>query len=506
MRPLVALALVLLACGPSDRHDRTAADDAPSATASRGPESLVLRVPRAGGRARAYRYPRLDSAVWRSTGSAPPIERFLAFDEEAGLLAYVDAKGRPGRIDLRLGGIAAASTAKLAGLSSVDGSSIYGLTATGGITRLTPSGNWSFKPPRTPRALVPQPDGSLIVLAEAAERTVLWRLRPPADRITDTVSLPKVQRAVRTAAGDRVYFTVDTGLIGVRGRDLALVPSLRFRKKVRSLAPTPSGDRLYVVTDSSDEINVVDRYTNEIETRVELPGRVIELRMDPVGRYLLARPVTGDSIWVVAIGTDRLIGALPTTWRADLPFVASDGAIALASGDDVRFVDGETLGARRTIRGGAKDLWYPLLWDGFRPRAAGLDQPVTFEHEATGDTGAVGADTGDIWSGAAVDTGAMPAPDTGMPRPAPRATPPPVVTPPRAAGFLVSYAALLSESKATELANSIDVGGRRAHIITAPQPSGVVYRVVMGPYRTRADAERTGRQSGRDFWVYEERP
>jgi len=83
-----ALALVLafaalsasLACAPSDRGDSSARDDAAARRASAGPDPVVLRVPRAGGPAVAYVYPRLDSVVWRSTANVPALERVLAFD------------------------------------------------------------------------------------------------------------------------------------------------------------------------------------------------------------------------------------------------------------------------------------------------------------------------------------------------------------------------------------------------------------------------------------------
>jgi cell division protein FtsN len=41
----------------------------------------------------------------------------------------------------------------------------------------------------------------------------------------------------------------------------------------------------------------------------------------------------------------------------------------------------------------------------------------------------------------------------------------------------------------------------------ATQTSGtILYRVVLGPYGSEAEAERAGKQSGRDYWVYEGEP
>ena len=104
MRTLLALALVLVACGRSDRPDDPATHDAsPSLTRATGPDPVVLRVARGGGKARAYVYPRLDSAVWTSTDAVPAPDRVLAFDEDAGQLAFADVKGAFVRVNLRSG-------------------------------------------------------------------------------------------------------------------------------------------------------------------------------------------------------------------------------------------------------------------------------------------------------------------------------------------------------------------------------------------------------------------
>jgi cell division septation protein DedD len=233
--------------------------------------------------------------------------------------------------------------------------------------------------------------------------------------------------------------------------------------------------------------------------------------MDPLGRYVLARAEAGDSAWVIAVGTARVVGSVNTSWRDDLPMVAADGAILLASGTTVRIVDGETLRERSSVDGGAADFWYAILWNGFRPRAGVLDQPVTF---ADSDSVAVPADSGDT-------SAVAPAPgDTAgrAPRaPIPRPTPPRIPTdtaraapsePARPSGWTVSFAAYLSEASARARAASITVDGQRARVVAGQTPgtTTTVYRVVLGPYPTKADAERVGRESRESFWVYEGNP
>jgi len=488
VRPLIAFALVLAACGPGDRAP--AAHEAPSASKTQGPDLLVMRVPRTGGPLRVLAYPRLDSVVWTSTDPAPSIARVLAFDEEAGLLSFVDAKGIPARVDFRLDNVAIATRSRLTGVSSVDGATIYGLTKDGTLLRSTPSGDWTFKPPRPARAAVPLVDGSLLLVGSREKSAIVWRLRPPDTKILDSAEIPNGARESWALAGDRLYFTVEHSLVGVRTRDLRPLNVIDLDGHARALAATPSGDRIYVLSDSSHQVDVIDRYREKVSEHVDLPGIAEDLRVDPLGRYLLVRAAARDSIWVIDIGTNHLAGAARTSWRDDLPFVALDGAIALAQGNDVVFVDGATLRERRRVNQGAADYWFSFAWSGFRPRAATLDQPVRFPGDSADSAARANADS------------TQPAPPTSTSTPPKDTTPTPVVT----KGWLVSFAALLNEQKARELAATIRVHNETARVQATPREGQTIYRVVLGPYPTKDEAERIGRDSKQNYWVYEATP
>ncbi len=485
---LPALALVLAACGPADRPDAPAAQATPSAAAPRGPDNLVLRIPRGGGDARVFAYPRLDTLVWR-TGNAPAPARILAFDEEAGSIAYVDGKGLPVRVDFRAGGATTVTKSRLSGLSSVDGATIYGIMSDGTVERHSRSGAWRWKPPVAARAVFPQADASLLVLGERAGASIVWRVRPPSTRIVDSTVLPRVDRALRTQVGDRLYLASQNQLTGVRTRTMQQTPSIAFDEPIELLAATPSGDRVFVVTRNGTAVEIVDRYQERIGGSIALGRHPAELRVDALGRYLLARPEGTDSAIVIALGTNRVLGTLATQWRGDLPFVAPDGGVALAQAGDVVITDGETLRPAVRVRGGAADFWYPFRWTGFRPRAAGLDRPVEFTGPPV-DSTRPPADS------------AAPAPDSG----ATAAAPPRDTAARRSAGFTVSFAALLVADKANELARQIQVGNESARVVTSMRDGASIYRVVMGPYATRDEAERVGRESKQSYWIYEGGP
>lgn len=487
MRTLLALALVLAACGPADRPAQSAAHDAPSSAQTPGTDPLVLRVPRTGGQARVYAYPAVDSLLWRAPG-APRIARVLGFNPDEGVIAFVDQADVPGRIDLRMGDVSrAGSRFTLTSAGSADGSAIFGVSG-GKAVRFTPTARWELSD-HAPAigAVFPQGDGSVVAMSRPRGGSVgLWRIFPPNEDILDSATVEGVIDGPRLQTSDRLYLPTATGFAVVRSRGLEPEEAVRLAGPPRDAVATPSGDRLYVIVEGDTALAVYERFRGSLGDPTVLPGTPRSLRMDPLGRYLLVRPESGDSAWVVAVGTSRIVGAVRTSWREDLPFVAPDGAIAAAQGRDVVFLDGATLRQLRRVVGGAADYWYPFQWNGFRPRAAGLDSPVEFE-VGVSDTA---ADSALAAAAAAADSAPPPS------------TPPVAEAPPSREQWTVSFAALLVEESARRLAAEITVDGQRARVETTLREGVPVHRVVLGPFPSRAAAERVGRQASRPYWVY----
>lgn len=485
--------LAVVACS----GDTQASNGAPRTVPARGPDQIVLRIPRAGGTARAYLFPRLDSVVWRAA-RAPGVTRVLAFDAEAGLIAFLDDKGLPRRADLRLAEIRLASRTRFAAIASGNGTDIYGVNAKGNVIRMTPSGDWTFEPPSPATAVFPQPNGSLLIAATGRTSTELWLIRAPEEEILKTNTLPVAARGIKAQAGDRLYFAVDSGLAGVTVRDLASVKNVRLSESIVAVSPTPSGDRLYIAEQGLNRISVVDRYSESISGTVQLPGPASELRMDPLGQRILARPADGqDSAWVIAIATGRVAGTIGSRWTHDLPAFAPSSSIATARGNDVIFVDAMTLENTRTVTGGARDFWYFFSWNGFRPRSAGLDQPVTFRAPDS-------LPASDSLK-TPVDSGA-PAPPLLDAKPSMIEPPASYAPVPERKGYFASFAAVLTPQKANEIAAGITINGMRARVVPSQSGATTLHRVVVGPYASREEADRAGRESGRQFWVFEASP
>ncbi|MEO7966846.1 MAG: SPOR domain-containing protein [Gemmatimonadaceae bacterium] len=502
MRKLAVASLLLTmgACGRSDVGEVSKAAALPST----GPDPVIVRIPHDGGIARAYRYPRLDSLVWKGSEPAPAIERILAFDAENATLAYVASTGVPGWIDLRIGSVRAATKAALTAISSADGSAIFGVTSSNEVKRFTPSGDWSHEVSRKVRRLFPLPDGTLLVLVDQGDESVILKLRPPDDAVTDSVSVPRPERAAVTALGDRVYLGAKDALVAVRPQTLAKVDKVSAGDEILALASTPSGDRIFVANKGGPRLEVVDRYSENVKNSVTLPGLVTELRMDPLGRYLLARPIAGDSAWVVAIGTETLVGTVRTEWRLDLPAVAADGLVASVRGRDVEFVDPKGGSVRQTVKDGANDLWFFTVWNGFRARAQGIDRPVSF---SLGEGTASNAQSDSVIkvrppvTPTSHDSVLRPVAPTGNTTVEPPPPPPP--PPPTRDSWTVSFAAVLSEARARKIVETIAIDGQHPRVIQGQTAGTTVFRVVFGPYNSKAEAERIGKSSKHNFWVYE---
>jgi DNA-binding beta-propeller fold protein YncE len=476
--------LLLVACS-----DRPASSSNPGDTAAaprgtvRGPDALFLRIPLAGGAVRVVAFPNIDSTVWSSSGLIDPPGRVLGFDDDAGVLAMVDKNRRPVLVDFRVGRIDDDARAPISAAVSLDGSTIYGVSAKGDVVRRSPADAMSLDVGAPARGVFPLRDGSVLVWTGTAKRGLLSRIRPPATDVIDTLAIPAADLATGTGVGDRLFFASGENLEAVQTRTLQLSAPLAIGGKIRDVALTPSGDRIYVLADVGGQATLVsvDRYRWQVASSLPLDGKPRELRVDPIGRYVLVRDA-GSTVTLISVAANRVLGTIKSDWRTDLPLVAPDGSIATASGGDVVFITPEQQKQVSRVQGGAAEMWFSFWWTGFRPRAASLDQPVIFDSATT-----VVTDSSGVIPVDSVTT-----------------TPPPADSLPKPAGFTVSFFTLLSQQRAQTEAANIRVDDQLAHVETVVRNGVPMYRVVLGPYATCAEAQRAARVAGKTgAWIPE---
>jgi len=75
-----------------------------------------------------------------------------------------------------------------------------------------------------------------------------------------------------------------------------------------------------------------------------------------------------------------------------------------------------------------------------------------------------------------------------------------------AQGFVVSFAALLDQQRARDAAAGITVEGQTARVVPSVTNGTTIFRVILGPYATRDQANRIGRESGKSYWVFQGAP
>ncbi|MBX9927451.1 MAG: hypothetical protein K2X99_00930, partial [Gemmatimonadaceae bacterium] len=232
---VIVLALASTACGRDAARAGTA--PAPSGTGlGAGPDGVLLRVARGGGRVSAYRWPR-DSAVWKSPSALPGLARVLAFDPEQGALSFVALDGRVGRLELRVGTLTMGVREPLSAITSVDGASVFALDSAGALLRLTAAARWRLPLPTGTDQLFPLPDGSVFALVPHGRNATLLRARPPTPRLRDSVLVRAPQVIVPSPLGDRLWLADADGVRALRTRDLTLLDPIRVGGDVRLAVP-----------------------------------------------------------------------------------------------------------------------------------------------------------------------------------------------------------------------------------------------------------------------------
>ena len=129
-------------------------------------------------------------------------------------------------------------------------------------------------------------DGALVVLTSTDASGTLLRLRPPERTIVASATVPVPAYIVMSPLGDRIYLAFGNEVAAYNANTLEQVARVRFDGPVIALTTTPSGDRVFVATERSQDIAILDRYSGERSDVIRLPGAAKELRIDPLGRLL----------------------------------------------------------------------------------------------------------------------------------------------------------------------------------------------------------------------------
>jgi Cell division protein len=419
----------------------------------------VLRIPRGGGEVRLYRVPALEPSAWKLTDKLPPLERTLGVDAEQGFVFLLDKKRNIIALDLETRRIRPSLEQVRQAAVGPDGA-LYAVDTASNVVRVVRRTPVRFrnKLQGTPRELEATMGGTLVarLAGDQPRLQVLGSDRPPA-----TFSVAEGQQAL-SFWGDLVAVAADSAVVlyEVEGdsdgdRDRVSIPVSGTAKAVMF---SPSGHRIYVAR-ATEGLLVLDRVSGQELMDIELPGPAIGLSSDRYGQWLLVRPATGDSAWIVDVGKGRRVGTVQVEWDSDLPGIVSPGTLLTRRGKDVVAIALEREGfpLRGRIEGGAADGWLPLAW-----------------HPPQEENIPVDADSAAL--AAAADSAA------------------------KAPSVYLQVSSSQNPTWAEELSQKLKAAGLPASVLK-PARSDEAYRVVLGPYATREQAEETGRGIGMPSFV-----
>jgi sporulation related protein len=443
---------------------------------------VALRFPAKGGVPRVYRLPSLAEIPNAIRGRLPPVIRVIGLDAEAEYL-YVVAAGQDtsakrdkkdkkdkkdatvrqdvlaldlgsARVDTVAMGIEQATLGPDGTLYTVDAKRRVVSVA----RRLRVA--WSQPLPGAPQQMFGAADQRLVV-ADPPTLITASADQPPTSR-----PLPAGSDVAATRWGDLVAVAADSGVVLMDPLGRREAGFVRLTDHPRALVFSPSGHRIYVARRTEPGLAAIDRYDREEIDGIALPLPAAAIRLDPLGRWLLAKPSGGDSVWVVDLPVKQLVGSVPSAWRVDLPAIAPDGALLVRQGDDVVAYRPDSLAETGRAKGGAADLWTLTAWrprGGYRGAFADADAPAS-------QTGPASADTA--------------GPEGPM---------------------YVQVSTSQNEAWSSEMAQQLSRAGLAARVLDPRSPDDG-YRVVLGPYPSRAQAEAIGRKLGRPFWIYQPTP
>jgi hypothetical protein len=458
-RPILAgaaLFLTALSCRPSREPAASGLS-----VATQPPPSSLLRLPSRGGPADVYRVPSLQPSEWKIQGRLPELHRVIGADLDQRVVYSLDTKGNVVLLDLQSGRFRPFLARVHDGTMGPDGT-LFTVDDSNFVTQTVR---------RTPVRLHPRLSSRPLALFGTKDDLLLTILGGKTNSLAvigsdshDSATALPAGPVTATFWGDLLAVAADSAVVLFDPRGATPPRSDRVSGHARLVAFSPSGHRLFVA-DADGRIQVMNRYSGEMIETIDLPGPAAELRPDPFGRWLLIRPAKGDSVWLVDMARHRMAGAVAADWAADLPTVTNQGLLLVKQGADVVAYDATREGWPRVgaVSGGSADIWLPLAW---------IPGPETATVTVVPDS------TQPADSGVAGEPGNV---------------------------VYLQVSSSQNPAWARDLAGQLRDAGLPASVLE-PHGPDEGYRVVLGPYASREEAESAGRKLGRPFFIYQPGP
>jgi hypothetical protein len=370
------------------------------------------------------------------------------------------------------------------------------LSPGGALLEISREGAWSYGLDRDVSWAAPAEGGVLVLIEEDSERQTVWLLRRNEDEPAETGSAAVHTPGVMTAWGRRAVLasTTDRGLIVLTVTPIEQVGEFDVGGRIVALAASPSTHEIYVSLDAPPRLVAVNRFNLTSRLLADLPGPATAIRPSLFGEGILVAQ-NGQVARVPVSGGSPV--SLGSVWREDLPVGLADGSVVAATEAGIVVLDAES-GAETELEGADLDRWWlPVHWN---PSSAIVTtdrvpgQVVRAESPEAADT-EIGIDSAMMAERLAV------APGLRDEAAAPEASGPPP-------GFYAIVGSARQAAGIRSLVQSLEDAGFATQVQSFPDEAGRTwYRGLVGPYRSRSEAEAASRQLLRErrleAWVTE---
>jgi len=497
-----AFALSFAACSgdmePAAQTDEQAPRGAELVVGTSIDEWTLLSIPMAGGPAELRSLRDLSDVLWTGQSDIPQVAEAHALlggqtvlrSAGGSVLSYQRVSDEVLRLD------SIAPESKWVGFGS---SGLYLDQAAGDVLHVSGAGTWRYSVSDPIVWASPLDDETVALLVSSGSGTRLLVLQraeeSPAEESGAALNAPGValawgrRLALVSADGGALKFVTIAPVTEVASVDLPDSPT--------AIAASPSSHEVYLAVKDPPRIVAINRFSLSQRELARFDREILEIRPSLLGESLLAWD--GQQAWHLGVSGDRP-EPVEGAWRTDLPLGLPGGRILAALDDElVVFSRG---GTTRSARLGlpADHFWVPVYGD-----AAGQ---VILADEIRGER-VVDSTRVDAEGRAAAAV--PPAPAAFDDRTGAELEPEDVAAeavssdPP---GFYAIVGSARQRGGIQELADGLASAGYPTRVQRVPDDAGDTwYRGLVGPYRTRPEADAAARQLTRErrlqTWVTE---
>ena len=439
------------ACGDPGEHSvRQAFMEAKNADSVPGP-SVVFRLPSQRETAiHVYYLPDFSESEWQFDSRLLRNAKMIGFGNESTQLYLLSADSQVITLDLVSGAVQVLDTAHvaLATLGPTDIPYVAYPNGSIGTIRGRRSQRWEASFSTTPTKIWGTTRDRLLALHEADD---LFELTVVSEEDSEEVGTVQIRSDLYDVNdwADVVAVAVDSTVTIMRTVDGSVDAQATVGGKITAVAFSTAGHRVYVATETPS-LHIVSRFDGTILSSFSVASRIDDIRVDFRGRQILFKPETEDTVWVADALAPQMIMRVASSWNEDLPAIAPDGTLLVRRNGFVIALEAQT-GTEVARIEDSGSRWIASQWDPRRPTLQAAEEVEASE-----------------------------APD--------------------GQSMFVQLLATSNRERAEERARDFRDAGLDA-VVLNPNGFDDRYRVVLGPFLTRDEADNIGRRLGQPYFI-----